>query len=98
MSVRPRSWSLLFWLLRRGDAGGGRLPARGELRPGARPRELLLGLGEPGTVLRLAHDADRDRHEGVVHPAQLAALAVVDAFAIGLEPDLVEAARNGVHS
>src|SRR6185312_3412173 len=49
---------------------------------------FLLGLLDPGGVLLLAHHVHGDRHESVVAAAELRALAVIDAFALGLEPGL----------
>ena len=57
---------------------------------------LLLGVGEPGGVVGVVHHPDLDRHVGVAVAAQLRALAVVDALALGLEPGLVEPPRHGV--
>src|SRR6478672_9105481 len=53
--------------------------------------ELRLRLGQPLGIRLLAHDLDGDGHEGVVLAAQARALAVVYAFALSLEPCLVQA-------
>ena len=55
---------------------------------------FLLRLIEPGCVILLADDVHHDRHEGVILAAQFRALAVICAFALGLEPGLVDAARE----
>src|SRR5512143_1258737 len=52
---------------------------------------FLLRLFDPCGVLSLAYHTHHDRHEGVILAAQLGALAIIDAFALGLEPSLVDA-------
>src|SRR3546814_15445596 len=51
---------------------------------------VLRGI-EPGGVLRIGDDADRDRHEGVILTAKLGALTIINAFLLVLEPGLVQA-------
>ena len=53
----------------------------------------LLG---PGVIIGLLHHHHLDRHERMVLAAEFRALAVEHACPRGLEPVLVEAARNGV--
>ncbi len=57
---------------------------------------FLLRILDPGGESLLAHHPHRDRHEGVILAAQLRALAVIDALVRGLEPGLVDAARDRV--
>ena len=57
---------------------------------------LVLASCDPLVEAFLAHDLDRDRHEGVARAAQFGALAVELAFAVGVEPGLVDLAGNGV--
>src|SRR5262249_54733437 len=66
-----------------------RLSWRGLLRGGLLRRE-------PRFVVGLAQHAHYDRHETVVHPAELDALAAVSAFVVSSEPDLVDVARDRV--
>src|SRR4029453_14117850 len=54
-----------------------------------------LGLGEPIVELLLRHNTHRDRHEGVVASAELRALAVVPALALGPEPGGLQTTRCG---
>ena len=57
-----------------------------------RPRdlvELALRFGDPGLILFLGDRAHLDRHVGVLDPAQLRTLAVIDARALDVEPALV---------
>src|SRR5215212_10934025 len=82
--VRPR-WSYVRWLACGGELGGR-----------DRRRELLLRLGEPVRVLLLTDHPHRDRHVGVAVAAELRALPVEDALLVGLEPGLVEPARDRV--
>src|SRR4051794_40689190 len=56
---------------------------------------LLRGI-DPGRKFLVAHHPHRDRHEGVILAAQFRALAVEHAGLGGLEPGLVEAARDRV--
>src|SRR3970040_2132336 len=57
---------------------------------------LRLACGEPRLILALADDPDDDRHETVVHPAQLGALAAEHAFLQRFEPGLVDKARDRI--
>src|SRR5262249_17263807 len=53
--------------------------------------KLLFRLFKPRGVLLVVHHANHDRHVGMILAAKLGALAVVDAFALGLEPGFVDA-------
>ena len=59
--------------------------------------EFLLGGGEPGGIVGVAHHLHFDRHEGVAGAAQFGAFAIEGAGLGGLEPGVVEAAGHGVH-
>src|SRR6267154_6742773 len=64
-----------------------------EARLRQQPGGLLL-LRDPGVEVGLGNHPYGDRHVGVVLPADLRALAEVDAFLGNLDPALVEAAGN----
>src|SRR5712691_4039157 len=83
------------------------IPPVGVTRPSVARREIggrghfvagvfLLRLFHPRRERLLAYDPDRNRHEGVILPAQFGALSVIDTSARRLEPSLVDAAGNGV--
>jgi hypothetical protein len=81
---------------RSGGRGGRSGGARSSNGRGSRSRGRGLG-GDPGVEVGLADHLDLDRHERVIDAAQLRALAVVGADLLGLEPLLLQAARDGVH-
>src|SRR5262249_42307622 len=58
--------------------------------------EFLLRLLDPGRVVLLVDHEHRYRHEGVILAAKFGALTVIDAFALRLEPGLVEPAGDCV--
>src|SRR5918911_1247921 len=76
--------------------GSARLVCGEPSRPLAETGVLLLGVVEPSAVGILADNAHGDRHIRMSVAAQLGALAVVDALALGLEPHLVQAAWNRI--
>src|SRR4051794_23689679 len=70
--------------------------SRGDLRRAFRGGVFLFRALDPGVIGVLAHDAEGDRHVGMVLAADLRALTVIDALAIRLEPRLVIAPRHRV--
>eukprot|EP00963_Diacronema_lutheri_P014493 scaffold3008_cov1771-Pavlova_lutheri.AAC.5 len=61
-----------------------------------RSLSLFQLVGDPLHVVRQGHRFHHDRHEAVVHPADLAALAVEHALTLQEERHLVETSRHGV--
>src|SRR5689334_1014744 len=73
------------------------LVAIGEPRGCADCREFGFCFRDPLIEFFLAHDFNRDRHEGMARAAQFGALAVIEAFLLGFEPSLVELTRDRVN-
>jgi len=67
------------------------LNVRGDARRRVNSGEFCLGFRNPHVECCLAHDLDRNGHEGMARAAQFGALAVVDALLLRLEPGLVDA-------
>src|SRR5581483_12244934 len=65
-------------------------------RVGPRTRIFLLRRFDPGREFLVRYDPHRNRHIGVVLAAEFGTLAVINAGLAGLEPGLVQAARNGI--
>jgi hypothetical protein len=80
---------------RRGAGLGVELCAR-DRGGGIRGLDVGLSLGQPCIELGRRHGADLGDHGGVQAPAQLGALAGVDARLVDLEPGVVVIAGHGV--